>query len=327
MRYDADSLTGLEDARPGRQPRRRRSLSAGGAIFHLHARNGSRAKAQSARAAAAYIQRTAEYRRDQDELVYTESGHMPSWAAGEPTAYWAAADRHERANGRLFKGVEVALPLALSAAEQRALAVGFAHHLTDAEQLPYTLAIHAGGGTNPHAHLLISERGNDGLARSPEQWFRRYNAAAPAQGGARKSRALQPKAWLEAARAAWAAQTNQALERAGHEIRIDHRSLEAQGIERLPSLHLGPTVQAMEARGIATERGTEARHRAQVNAEREQVTAELAQVNAALAELKSQQAAAQPPRRRPPLKERVGAWFSREPAPEAMTRAPFLQGR
>jgi len=38
--------------------------------------------------------------------------------------------------------------------------------------------------------------------------------------------------------------------RAGHEVRIDHRSYTEQGIERLPGVHLGPTVQAMEARGI-----------------------------------------------------------------------------
>ena len=330
-----DSFIGLEDIRPGRQPRRRRSLSSGGAIFHLHARTGSRAKDQSARAAAAYIQRTAEYGRDQDELVYTESGHMPSWADGESTAYWAAADQHERANGRLFKGVEVALPLALTEEERRELAVGFAHHLTDGERLPYTLAIHAGAGTNPHAHLLISERGNDGLERSPEQWFRRFNAAAPEKGGARKSRALQPKAWLEEARAAWAAQANQALERAGHVVRIDHRSLEAQGIERLPSLHLGPTVQAMEARGIETERGTEARHRAQVNAEREQVAAELAQANAALVELKRQQEevtyerpsteSEREPGRWETVKQRAAAWFSREQTPEARPTPPPAQ--
>ena len=262
-----DTLTGLEDARRGRHPRPGRSLSSRGAIFHLNARTGSRSKGHSARAAAAYIQRTAEYGRDQsDELVYAESGHMPAWAAAEPTSYWDAADLYERANGRLFKRVEVALPLALTEAEQRELAVGFAHHLTDGEQLPYTLAIHAGAGSNPHCHLLISERTNDGLERAPEQWFRRYNAAAPERGGARKTEALKPKAWLEEAREAWAEQTNQALERAGHAIRIDHRSLEAQGIERLPSLHLGPTVQAMEARGVETERGTEARHRAGVNA-------------------------------------------------------------
>ena len=81
--------------------------------------------------------------------------------------YWDAADLHERANGRLFKRVEVALPTALTTAEQRELAVGFARHLTDGEHLPYTLAIHAGEGTNPHCHLLISERTNDGLERSP----------------------------------------------------------------------------------------------------------------------------------------------------------------
>ena len=273
---DDDTLTGLDKAGRVRQHHGGRPVFSGrGAIFHLNARTGSRSKGQSARAAAAYIQREAEYSRDQaDELVYAESAHMPSWADAEPTAYWDAADLYERANGRLFKRVEVALPVALTTDEQRELAVGFAHSLTDDEQLPYTLAIHAGEGTNPHCHLLISERTNDGLERSPEQWFRRHNAAEPERGGARKTEALKPKAWLEETRAAWAEQTNQALERAGHAIRIDHRSLEAQGIERLPSLHLGPTVAAMEARGIETERGAEARRRESVNGQLAALTAQ-----------------------------------------------------
>ena len=96
---------------------------------------------------------------------------------------------------------------------------------------------------------------------------------APSRAGRVRPRPCTPKAWLEETRAAWAEQTNQALERAGHAIRIDHRSLEAQGIERLPSLHLGPTVAAMEARGIETERGGEARRRAQVNAQLAGLTA------------------------------------------------------
>ena len=250
--HDDDTLLGLEHAGRARQHRGGRPVfSSRGAIYHLNARTGSRSKGQSARAAAAYIQRTAEYSRDQDradELLYTESGHMPAWAEADPTDYWNAADLYERANGRLFKRLEFALPTALTADEQQELAVGFAHHLTADEHLPYTLAIHAGEGTNPHCHLLISERTNDGLERSPELWFRRYNAAEPEQGGARKTEALKPKAWLEATREAWAEQANEALEEAGLEIRIDHRSLAAQGIERLPSLHLGPTVQAMEAR-------------------------------------------------------------------------------
>ena len=269
--YDDDTLTGFD--KPGRARRHRGGrpvFSGQGAIYHLNVRTGSRSKGQSARAAAAYIQREAEYSQDRetaDELLYTESGHMPAWAEAEPMTYWDAADLHERANGRLFQRVEVALPTALTTDEQRELAVGFARHLTDGEQLPYTLAIHAGEGTNPHCHLLISERTNDGLERSSEQWFRRYNAAEPEQGGARKTTALHSKAWLMETREAWAEQTNQALERAGHEIRIDHRSLAAQGIERLPSVHLGPTVAAMEARGIETERGAEVRRREQVNAQ------------------------------------------------------------
>ena len=93
------------------------------------------------------------------------------------------------------------------------------------------------------------------IERSPATWFKRYNAAAPEAGGARKTTALHPKDWLLETRAAWAAQTNQALERAGHAIRIDHRSLEAQGIDRVPGIHLGPQVLEMEARGIQTERG------------------------------------------------------------------------
>ena len=278
--HDDDTLTGLDKPGRARQHRGGRPVFSGrGAIYHLNVRTGSRSKGQSARAAAAYIQREAEYGRDRetaDELLYTESGHMPAWAEAEPMTYWDAADLHERANGRLFQRVEVALPTALTAEEQRALAVGFARHLTAEEQLPYTLAIHAGEGTNPHCHLLISERANDGLERSPEQWFRRYNAAEPEQGGARKTTALHPKAWLAETREAWAEQTNQALAEAGHEIRIDHRSYAAQGIERVPGVHLGPTVLAMEARGLDTERGAEARAVAQHNAELAREREELA---------------------------------------------------
>ena len=278
--HDDDTLTGLDKPGRARQHRGGRPVFSGrGAIYHLNVRTGSRSKGQSARAAAAYIQREAEYSRDRetaDELLYTESGHMPAWAEAEPMTYWDAADLHERANGRLFQRVEVALPTALTADEQRELAVGFARHLTDGEQLPYTLAIHAGEGTNPHCHLLISERTNDGLERSPEQWFRRYNPDHPEQGGARKTTALHPKAWLAETREAWAEQTNQALAEAGHAIRIDHRSYAAQGIERVPGVHLGPTVLAMEARGIETERGAEARAVARENAELTREREELA---------------------------------------------------
>ena len=52
---------------------------------------------------------------------------------------------------------------------------------------PYTLAVHRGQGENPHAHLMISERANDGIERSREQWFKRYNSKDPEKGRAQTS--------------------------------------------------------------------------------------------------------------------------------------------
>ena len=97
-------------------------MTTTGAIYHLHVRTGSRAKGDSARGTAAYIQRVGKYtlaRYRPEDLVYAESGHMPAWAGDKALAYWDAADLYERANGRLFKRLEVALPLLLTAAEQR----------------------------------------------------------------------------------------------------------------------------------------------------------------------------------------------------------------
>ena len=54
---------------------------------------------------------------------------------------------------------------------RRALAGAFAERVCGGERLPYTLALHRGGpdGENPHAHLMFSERGNDGIARPAAQ--------------------------------------------------------------------------------------------------------------------------------------------------------------
>lgn len=227
------------------------------AIYHLTAKTGTRAGGHSACAKADYIQREHRYERNATDVLYRESGHMPAWVT-EPRAYWIAADTHERANGRLFKEIEFALPVELTADQQRELTHQFAQQLTAAERLPYTLAIHTGKRTNPHCHLLISERVNDGIERTPAQWFRRYNRQEPAHGGSRKTEALKPQQWLEQTRQTWAELTNRALERAGVEARIDHRRLERQGIERLPQIHLGPTVSVMEQRGLRTDRGDHA---------------------------------------------------------------------
>ena len=156
------------------------------AIYHLNVKTGTRIGGQSAKSKSDYNEREGRYAKDGEELEYKESGNMPEWAEDDPQKYWEAADAGERANGRLYREVEFALPRELNERERQEVASSFAKHLTGEERLPYTLTIHRGGedGGNPHAHLMFSERANnDGIERSAEQWFKRYNAQAPGEGG------------------------------------------------------------------------------------------------------------------------------------------------
>jgi len=231
-----------------------------GGLYHLSFRSGSRAGGASARAAFDYVTRQDEYSEaDRDPVVYAESGHMPSWAEEDPAEYWDAADLHERANGRLYVSADFALPRDLPRDEQVALAREFAQALTSHEQLPYTFAIHAGLDRdglshNPHAHLMFSERRNDGIARSRDAWFHRANTQHPDRGGAPKSRSFHGREWVEHARAKWADMTNAALERCGSVDRVDHRSYERQGIDRDPGKHYGPAAPHITGRGDEHER-------------------------------------------------------------------------
>ena len=230
---------------------------------HVNVKTGSRGSGQSAAAKYDYISRGGKYgAARQDELVHLESGCMPSFAASDARLYWAAADSHERSNGRLFRSLTAALPNSLDSAGRLQLARSFAAHVT-AGELPYTLAVHAGRSKkagvadNPHLHLVFSERVNDGVERAAESWFRRAapKGGDPAAGGAKKSERTKPRAWLEETRQAWAAEMNQAFDRAGVSDKVTPESHatqlarareagDAKEEERLllspPSTHIGP---------------------------------------------------------------------------------------
>ena len=155
------------------------------AVFHLKASFGSRAGGQSASAKSDYIEREGRYEKDGEELEHKEHGNMPEWAEDDPGKYWEAADEHERANGRLYSEVQFALPKELNEDERREAASSFAERLTGGERLPYTLAIHRGGanGENPHAHLMFSERGNDGIERRRGAVVQAPQREGPGEGG------------------------------------------------------------------------------------------------------------------------------------------------
>ncbi len=220
------------------------------AIYHLSVRGGTRAKGSVAARKADYLQRENQYEHQPDRCLHRESGNMPEWAEENPRDYWRAADEYERANGRLYMEVEVALPRELEQEQQIELAREFARDLTEDGNLPYTMAVHEGRGKdgqgdNPHAHMMISERQNDGYERDRDTWFKRANRDEPEHGGAPKTREFHGGQQIEAMRERWERDLNHSLERDGSLERVDQRSLEAQGIDREPTRHMGPGVKAM----------------------------------------------------------------------------------
>lgn len=176
-----------------------------------------------------------------DDLSYSEYGNMPAWAQHNPQEFWKAADLYERKNGSTYREYELALPRELNEKQRIELVKSFVQQEIGAKY-PYQLAIHnpaaLDGGEQPHAHVMFSERKLDGIARDPQQHFKRYNPKNPERGGAKKDNPTQTAEQrieaLKALRQRWEHSVNQQLERAGRTERIDMRSYQAQGIERQP---------------------------------------------------------------------------------------------
>ncbi|MGH8322179.1 MAG: MobA/MobL family protein [Steroidobacteraceae bacterium] len=223
------------------------------ASYHAHVRPGPKgAGAEHAQ----YIERGGRFSVERyGEIGESERGNLPAWAGGSAARFFAVADERERANGNAYREFELALPVELTEEQRGQLVRAFV-----AEQLgerhAYAWAIHEPAGHNPHVHIMFSERIRDGIERGPEQYFKRANTQHPELGGHAKSDWFTgkggPKA-VEALRVRWEQVQNLALERAGIEVRVDHRSLEAQGIEREAGQHRGPVVSALHARGQEAE--------------------------------------------------------------------------
>ena len=116
---------------------------------------------------------------------------MPNFAEGKPAEFWNAAEIYERSNGRTCSSLVVALPKELTVAQRIELAEAFIAEFADRYRYPFTCAIHNHAGAlagqeQPHLHFMYSERHVDGIERTAEQFFKRYNAQDPQKGGAQK---------------------------------------------------------------------------------------------------------------------------------------------
>jgi MobA/MobL family len=224
------------------------------AIFHMSAKTVSRGKGQSAIAKAAYNAR--DQIRDErtgklksyarfSGVVYSEifaPKDAPAWTRDRQTL-WNEVERAEkRKDAQLSREITLGLPHELTADQRRQLVTDFIREQFTRQGMIADVNIHVPGGKgddrNHHAHVLLTMReiGPEGFGPKVREWNSREQ--------------------LEKWREGWERTQNRYLERHGHEARVDRRTLEAQGIDREPTTHLGPQAFAMEQRkGIETERG------------------------------------------------------------------------
>lgn len=239
------------------------------AIFRLQIRPVARGSGRTATSAAAYRagerirdERTgALYDHSKREDVLHKEIFLPSkldqthaetqWARDRSTL-WNTVEKAERqSNSRVAREYQVALPAELSAEQRVTLARAFSREVADRYGVAVDLAIHAprpeGDPRNFHAHLLATTREVTPEGLGPK-------TGLDMVGEVRSELGLPPsRQEFRTLRARWAELTNEALQAANIEARVDHRTLQAQGIDREPIPYLPRGALAAERRGERSE--------------------------------------------------------------------------
>ena len=203
----------------------------------------SRSQGRSATAAIAYrVAERIEDRRTGLVFDYAARGgvdhaeilapnHAPDWVRDRSELWNRVEESETRKNSQVAREVRVALPDELTHAQRVALVRDYAQTQFVDRGMVADIALHAPGRAgderNHHAHILLTTREVD------------------ADGFTTKNRDWNKVEVLEGWREAWARDSNAALERAGVEDRVDHRTLVAQRDE------------ALELASAARERGDE----------------------------------------------------------------------
>ena len=247
------------------------------AIYHCSIKIVSRGKGKSAVAAAAY--RSGEKLTNEwDGLThdYTKKGgvvhseillpaHAPP-AFSDRSTLWNSVELSEKSNNaQLAREVEIALPVELSREEQTRLVREYCSSQFVSKGMIADFNLHDTGGGNPHAHILLTMRPMDEkgawLPKSKKEYVLDENGEKiRLPSGRYKTRKVDLVDWnnrenAEVWRRAWADLANEYLEKNNRPERIDHRSYERQGIEQIPTVHVGVSATQMEKKGIVTEHG------------------------------------------------------------------------
>ena len=243
------------------------------AIYSCRVRPIQRSKGQSSVAGAAY--RAGEKLTDTRTGVvhnYTRRAGVvstdvlsPVGSIPRPVLWNLAESAEKRRDGTPAREVLLALPSELDGGQRRALALAFARDLVRRYGVAVDVAIHApdaeGDKRNYHAHLLMTTRvvskGPDGRpVLGAKSDYELSDTDRKKRNDLKQGPALPfRRDDILAMRERWGKACNQALEAAGSEARVDHRSYADRKSLQQPTVHLGQTATELERQGVATDRG------------------------------------------------------------------------
>ena len=268
--------------------------------YHLSIKIFSRGKGASAVAKAAY--RAAEIIKSE----YTGATHdytrksgvihtkilLPEYAPSEykdRSILWNAVEMSERnSNAQLAREIEISLPVELSQEQNISLAYEYVQKNFVDKGMCADICVHDKNDGNPHAHIMLTMRplNKDGTwaAKSRKEYiFDDNGEKITLPSGAYKTRKISTVDWNDIAKAedwrkSWADIQNQHLEKYGFDVRVDHRSYERQGIDKIPTIHMGVAASQMERKGILTDKGNHNRQVEITNREMHQTKARIRKV-------------------------------------------------
>ncbi|MDA8250149.1 MAG: Ti-type conjugative transfer relaxase TraA [Rhodospirillales bacterium] len=230
------------------------------AIYHLSVKIHSRSTGASVVAAAAYrageklrderARHTHDYRRKRGVIhreILLPEGAPAAWR--DRAALWNAVAMGERRHdAQMAREIEIALPRELSLEANIQMARDFARAECVRLGMVADLAVHLARGSDGrpqlHAHILLTLR-----RIGPEGSF------------GQKAREWNNPALLARWRERWASLANAQLAECGHDIRIDHRSLAAQGVALIPQKKIGPVAGGRRMAEIRENSGPAMMHR------------------------------------------------------------------
>lgn len=241
---------------------------------HFDVRIIQRSNRQSAVASAAYqsgerlfseYDQKQKYYSHKSEIVHTEimlPPHAPPEYADRNTLWNAAEAAEKQWNAQLARRIILAIPREIPPERQADLIRDYCREFFVSKGMIADFAVHDKGDGNPHAHILFTMRAMDESGKWLPKSRKVYDLDGNGErirlpSGRWKSHKEDTVDWNDQKycgiwRQGWEDTANRYLEELESPVRLNLKSYAEQGIDQIPTVHMGAAASHMEKKGVQT---------------------------------------------------------------------------